>query len=157
LAESDFEEDDAAPNGSSIAFLMEFAGKRALMLADAHPGLVLESLRHISPNEPLHVDCVKLSHHGSRRNTSLELAQALISPAWIISSNGAQTKHPNREAIARVLHGSSGNKFLYFNYQTQYNEIWANEDLWSEHGYRARFGDGERVQRIDLFAPEKFE
>ena len=150
LAESDFEEDTAAPNGSSIAFPAEYAGKSVVFLADAHPSLVLSSLQKLSPDAPLQVDCVKLSHHGSRKNTSLELARHLVSPRWIISSNGAQTKHPNTEAIARVLHGSPGEKTIYFNYRTPFNEMWDDTHLQATHGYQTVYGDGTAAVLIDM-------
>jgi len=150
LAESKFEEDKTVPNGSSIAFLAEYAGKSAIFLADAHPSLVLSSLKKLSPDAPLQVDCVKLSHHGSRKNTSLALVRHLESPRWIVSSNGAQTKHPNEEAIARVLHGTPGQKTIYFNYRTQFNDMWDDEQLQADHEYLAVYGDGSSAVVIDL-------
>ncbi|QSX74007.1 hypothetical protein HIV01_012345 [Lysobacter arenosi] len=150
LAEQHFDEDDAAPNGSSIALLLEFQGKRALMLGDAHPSLVLSSLKQLSPAGPMQVDCVKLSHHGSRRNTSMELVGYLRSGKWIVSSNGAQTKHPNLECIARVLHGSPGHKSLYFNYRTPYNEMWDDYGLMTDHDYEVEYGDGSGPMELHL-------
>lgn len=38
LARKPFIEDNAEPNGASIAFLAEFGGRRVLLGADAHPG-----------------------------------------------------------------------------------------------------------------------
>ena len=37
--------DDKAPNGSSIAFVLEHGGKRALLGADAHPDVLVPALR----------------------------------------------------------------------------------------------------------------
>src|SRR5437016_2199770 len=48
LAQAKFTEDRTIPNGSSIAVMLSFSGKRALMLADAHPSLVLESVKKLS-------------------------------------------------------------------------------------------------------------
>jgi len=150
LAEGRFQEDDAVPNGSSIACLLTFKRKSALLLADAHPSLVLASVKALSPGQPLRADCVKLSHHGSKYNTSLELAKQLESPRWIFSSNGATTKHPNPEAVARVLHGSPGKKELLFNYRTKYNEMWDDATLMEDHDYTAVYGDGVKPMVVDL-------
>lgn len=150
LAESKFKEDDTVPNGSSIAVMLEFAGKRALMLADAHPKLVLGSIQALSPAGRLHVDCVKLSHHGSRNNTHRELIQALQSPLWILSSNGASTKHPHLESVARVLHDCPGRKKLVFNYKTKYNDGWEDDTLMGDFDYEVEYGDGESAVKVPL-------
>lgn len=150
LAEGPFQEDDAVPNGSSIACLLTFKEKSALLLADAHPSLILASVKALSPGQPLHADCVKLSHHGSKYNTSLDLVKQLESPRWIFSSNGATTKHPNPEAVARVLHGSPGKKELLFNYRTKYNEMWDDATLMEDHDYTAVYGNGVKPMVVDL-------
>lgn len=150
LAESKFEEDATVPNGSSIAVMLEFAGKRALMLADAHPKLVLSAIQALSPAGRLHVDCVKLSHHGSRNNTHRKLIQALQSPTWILSSNGASTKHPHLESVARVLHDCPGRKKLVFNYKTKYNDQWEDDTLMGDFDYEVEYGNGENAVKVVL-------
>jgi hypothetical protein len=61
----------------------------------------------------------------------------------VFSSNGASnTKHPHREAVARVLHDGDGVESLVFNYKTRFNEVWDDSDLKQEHGYDTRYGDG---------------
>ena len=150
LAESPFAEDKTVPNGSSIAVMLEFAGKRALMLADAHPSLVLQSLKLLSPAQPLKVDCVKLAHHGSKNNSSRALIKHLRSKRWIFSSNGATTKHPSPEAVARVLHDSPGSKTLFFNYKTKFNDMWDSGELMGEHDYAVVYGDGVEAVVVDL-------
>jgi len=149
LASDRFSEDEAPANGSSIAVLLEFDGKSALMLGDAHPTLVVSSLRRLSPNRPLQVDCVKLSHHGSRKNTNEALIRAIDCPRWILSSNGVSTRHPNQEAVARVLKFCPGEKQLFFNYRTSFNEMWDEPDLMDEHRYTAVYGDQDGVL-VDL-------
>lgn len=102
LATSRYTADRSAPNGSSIALVAEYDGKRALLLGDVTTGVLVPGLRRLGPG-PHEFDVVKLAHHGSRRNTSLELAGMLRSPRWIVSSNGAQFCHPDAECIARVV------------------------------------------------------
>ncbi|MBB6600330.1 MBL fold metallo-hydrolase [Luteimonas sp. MC1825] len=150
LAATKFTEDDAAPNGASIAFVLEYQGKRALMLGDAHPSLVLQSLKKVC-NDPLYLDCVKLSHHGSRRNTNIELVEHLVSSRWIVSSNGASTRHPNLESIARLLRHSPGpKKWIYFNYRTIHNKMWDALDLKTQYQYETFYGDGQEPVIVDL-------
>ena len=151
LAEGPFREDDAIPNGSSIALALEFAGKRLLMLGDAYPSVITQSIRRLSPHGRYPVDVVKLSHHGSRNNTSRELCQSLSAPLWVFSSNGASnTKHPHHEAVARVLHDGSGVEMLIFNYRTKFNLAWDDPDLKRDHDYQALFGDGRAPVTVKL-------
>src|SRR5690606_7667099 len=79
LAKKAFAEDKAVPNGSSIALLAQWKGKTLLLLGDAWPSVVADSLARLgySKATPLHVDVLKLSHHGSRANTSPALLEML--------------------------------------------------------------------------------
>jgi len=152
LAESRFVEDSTIPNGSSIALVLEFGGRRALMLADAYPSTLADSLRKLSPSGCYKADIVKAAHHGSRNNTDRALASLLSAPTWIFSSNGvSNTKHPHLESVARVLHDSKGVKKLVFNYCTGFNDIWGDKDLMEEYGYEVIYGDGQSPVLLSLF------
>ncbi|MBB5448359.1 MULTISPECIES: hypothetical protein [unclassified Paraburkholderia] len=143
LAKSKFKEDETIPNGSSIALLLEYEGRTALMLGDAYPSVIVNSLRTLSPNGRFKVDVVKLAHHGSRNNTDRAMASLLSAPTWIFSSNGAgNTKHPHKESVARVLHDGKDVRTLIFNYRTTFNDVWDDEDLIEEFGYEVVYGDG---------------
>ncbi|MGY2932032.1 hypothetical protein ACVWZ6_001634 [Bradyrhizobium sp. GM6.1] len=144
LAESTFQEDDSVTNGSSIALCLEHEGRRLLLLADAHPSVIERSIKQLSPTARLHAAAVKLSHHGSRRNTSLSLIRSIDARTWIVSTDGTGgTKHPNREAIARVLYGKSAAATLVFNYKTEFNDVWENRNLKRTYSYETIFGDGK--------------
>lgn len=143
LAKSKFKEDDTIPNGSSIALVLEYEGRTALMLGDAYPSVIANSLRTLALNGRFKVDVVKLAHHGSRNNTDRAIALLLSAPIWIFSSNGAgNTKHPHKESVARVLHDAKDVKTLIFNYRTSFNDVWDDEDLMEEFGYEVIYGDG---------------
>lgn len=151
LAKSAFDEDDTVPNGSSIALMLEFGGRRALMLADAYPSVVAKSLRSLSPTGRFHAEVVKLAHHGSRNNTDRNLASLLEAPTWIFSSNGANnTKHPHREAVARVLHDGAGVKTLVFNYRTGFSGVWDDVDLKDDYMYEVVYGNGNIPVVVDV-------
>lgn len=99
----DKDEDTGIVNGSSIGMLLEIKNKKLLLLADAHAADVLEQLNKISPSKPIAFDAVKLSHHGSFRNTSLELLKKIECKKFIISSDGLRHGLPNKLTIARIL------------------------------------------------------
>jgi beta-lactamase superfamily II metal-dependent hydrolase len=121
--------DSGAANGSSIAFLAEFAGKSCLFLADAHAKVVCDSLRLHGHSEqrPLKVDALKMSHHGSRNNITRELLELVDARHYLVSSNGDKFGHPNREAIEAVIQGSRRKPTIWFNYSTDFNGEWKIE------------------------------
>lgn len=112
-----FQEDKAIPNGSSIAFILEFDSYKMLFLADAHPSVIVESLRGMgySESERIKLDLVQLSHHGSKFNTSHELLSVIDCNNFIISTDGSKHSLPNKTTLARVYkyfpHSS-----IFFNY-----------------------------------------
>jgi metal-dependent hydrolase (beta-lactamase superfamily II) len=139
LAATPFEEDASTANHSSIAFLAEYAGKRVLFAADAPAPGILASLERLSPQEPFDLDLLKVSHHGSSHTTNLDLIQKLNCQHYAISTNGSIFKHPDQEAIARVVVGSRGQAELYFNYHSPRNEIWGSDALKEQYGYRTTY------------------
>ena len=119
LATSRFSSDPSEANGAGIAFLAEFDGKRALLLADSPVKLLLRSLDRLGPR-PHRFDAVKISHHGSRRNTSLEFAEAVQAKKWLVSTDGAVFGHPDPECLARIIVGQKRAPEFSFNYATEH-------------------------------------
>lgn len=141
LAGSKFNEDDAEANGSSIAFELAYAGKRVLCGADAYPSRLLASLQALYGEGPYAFDLVKLPHHGSENNVSLEFISSLYCPRYLFSTNGAKFKHPTPAAVARVIKYGAGPE-LIFNYRSDYTAIWNNELLPMAYPYTVTYGDG---------------
>lgn len=102
-----FEEDMGIPNGSSIALLATDKTSRILLLADAHPSTIVEALvkKGYSTSNPLQVDYVKVSHHGSKHNINNQLLDLIDCRQFIICSNGHNAHGlPHKEAMARIIH-----------------------------------------------------
>jgi hypothetical protein len=137
-----FEEDTAVANGSSIAFLAEFEGKRLLFAADAHPSVIAAALDRIpAAPHPLPLDLFKLAHHGSRHNTSPELLQRIACSGVLVSTNGKKFRHPDAECIARVVEASRGRGLrLHFNYATEFTKIWDDFPVKKKYGYEVEYG-----------------
>ena len=153
LAATPFMPDRSKPNGSSLALLAEYAGRRALLAADAHAPVLVDALSRLPGHGAgrLRLDAVKLSHHGSRGNTSLDLVRAVQCPNWLVSTNGKQFQHPDAEAIARVIAEGGHDVTLHFNYRTEHNNVWASAGLRRKHCYVARYPSDDRVGiRLDL-------
>lgn len=101
-----FKEDDSVENGSSISVLTEYKNKRILWLADAHPSIIVMSLKGIgySKDNPINCDWVKLTHHGSIGNNSNELYEMIRCDNYLISANGENRSClPTKECLVRIL------------------------------------------------------
>jgi beta-lactamase superfamily II metal-dependent hydrolase len=147
LAAKHFRPDTATPNGSSIAFIAEFEGKRVLLAADAHPHIMVESLRALGFDErtPCKLACYKVSHHGSRANTSPELLRLLDCTTFGISTDGSRHGHPDPEFISRILmNDPHRKKTLAFNNRHAEALIWNDPELMKRHNYRCLFPKNDR-------------
>jgi hypothetical protein len=145
LLKKQFLTDQAVPNGSSIGFLAEFGKKSALFLADTHPNVVAASIKRLCTERgirSLQVDAVKVSHHGSKHNTSDALLRIIDSPRWLISTNGDKFKHPDKTCIARILKIAQP-KTIYFNYESPYTKPWLAKVAQQKFEYRAVVRSGK--------------
>lgn len=123
-----FDEDDSVPNGSSIAFILTFNKKNYVFLGDSHPTDIIESLNEkYSKDQPLIAEFLKVSHHGSCRNTSKELLEIIKTDNYIISSDGTKDNLPNKRTFARIVNENC-NATIYFNYEKLPGFIFTNKD-----------------------------
>lgn len=139
LASEPFSEDTAAANGSSIAMLAEYEGRRALLTGDAHPGVLTAAIKRLAGGGKLALDACKLPHHGSKANVSRQFLQALDCRQWLFSTSGAHFKHPDRQAVARVIKWGGAQPELRFNYRTRYNDVWDSKPLREQYGYKVSY------------------
>jgi hypothetical protein len=130
LADDVFQSDKSIHNGSSIALLFEKQDKRLLLLGDAHDDVLVDSIQLLkdkngkfySETNPLPVDFVKLSHHGSQYNTSPKFLKLIATKNFIISTNGSKHPLPNKRALARII-TQTPDATLFFNYDKLITEI----------------------------------
>ncbi|HEV7350357.1 ComEC/Rec2 family competence protein [Telluribacter sp.] len=130
LIESDlFTEDTAPHNGSSIAFLLRYQNTDCLFLADAHPSIVVESLKNLgfSKEKPVQAALVKLSHHGSKANSSTAMFDMIESNTFVISTNGDVHNHPDKQLLARLI-SHYPKATLYFNYSQVISKVFTEQD-----------------------------
>lgn len=138
-------EDDEIPNGSSLAFILEYENTNYLFLGDAFPSIVcngLETLGH-TENNRLIVEYCKLSHHGSKYNISERLLDLIECANFIISTNGKKNNFPNKTTLAAIVKSrkSKPTNFI-FNYDNEVmKSIFTKEEL--------------RKYNINLIFPER--
>ena len=105
LAKIPEDEDDAIPNGSSIAFVFELHEQRILLLGDSHPKVIIQALSNLgyTSRKPLHLTAAKLSHHASRRSISNELLSLIRCNHYFVCTDGSRHGLPDKEAFAKIL------------------------------------------------------
>jgi beta-lactamase superfamily II metal-dependent hydrolase len=151
LAATDFVPDTAPANGSSIAIVAEFMGKRFLLAADAHPEILEKNIKRMAGDTKLKLDAFKVSHHGSEHNVSQSLLKSVDCDTYLISTNGNYFSHPSAIAISRIIkHGKA--KRICFNYLSEFTKPWGKPATMNQWGYQAHYPevDEEGIFRLSL-------
>lgn len=83
--------DDSVYNLSSIIVLAEAGGKKILLTGDGLAGDILEGLKGaglLKEGGTLHVNILKMPHHGSIRNVTEEFLRTVTADHYVMSANG---------------------------------------------------------------------
>ncbi|MBV8858480.1 MAG: hypothetical protein JOZ02_16220 [Acidobacteria bacterium] len=152
--------DDSVYNLSSIIVLAEAGGKRMLLTGDGLADDVLAGLREVGllkAGGTLHVDILKMPHHGSIRNVSEEFLSTVTADHYVISANG---KYDNPDLATLKLfskvRGDSGCT-VHLTNAVPHAVKFFNADL-KKAGKNYKFNirqDPARSLRIDLGEPFK--
>lgn len=117
-----FHSDTSVPNRSSIALLLTYGKKRALLAADAFSDVVKAGLAlHLRAGEA--IDLLKVSHHGSKGNTDRQLLDVLGCNRFLISTSGSRHKHPDHDLIERLV-ADYNDPEIIFNYGVGWPANW---------------------------------
>lgn len=130
LVKKSFKEDTGLPNGSSIAFYIEIGLIKGLLLGDAYPSLIEDGLRAMGFNEnnKLKLEFVKISHHGSKGNTSQSFLNIIECKNFIISTNGSKNNLPHKESLARII-ATFQDCNIFFNYKETSLKMFSAKDI----------------------------
>jgi beta-lactamase superfamily II metal-dependent hydrolase len=154
LASAPFVADRTRANGSTIAVLAEYKGVSCVLAGDAFARVLARSLSRLAAKRGerrVAVSAFKLPHHGSRRNTSVELLGTVACPMYLFSTDGSVFGHPDPEAVARVIRHGGPNPTLCFNYRSEPNKRWDDTALRERYSYQVRYPSaGQAGLTIDL-------
>ena len=157
LARAESPLDEAAANGSSIAVVAEYAGRRVALLGDAHAPVIEAALRRLARQEGtprVRLDALKLAHHGSKGNLSAGLLKAIDCARFLVSTDGSQFDHPDDEALALVVQHTAPGVELHFNHRNARTARWGEGGLQGALGHRAHFPhDAGAGSVVDLTGP----
>lgn len=155
-----FEQDKSIENGSSIAFLAEYNEKKILWLADAHPDIIINSLRQLgySENNPLVCDWVKVMHHGSSGNNSIQLYKLIRCNNYLFSVNAENIHYlPSKECLVRILSNPKRNGDKYHFHFTYDNSLLRSifsvdgQEVFSYYNFEMHYLNGhEKFLLFDL-------
>lgn len=93
--------DTSEANLSSIMFLAEGGRRRILMTGDGLGDDIVEGLERtglLAPGGTIHVDILKLPHHGSARNAVGALFDRVLADIYVISADG-KYGNPDRQTL----------------------------------------------------------
>ena len=141
-AKKKFHQDTSEANATSIAFLAEYENKKYIFAGDAHPDVLVDSIKtllHSRGESKLALDAFKVSHHGSKGNTNVELLELLDCKQFLFSTNGNYFKHPDEEAIARIIINSGPDVHLFFNYYSDTTKVWKDSTLQKKFEYQTHY------------------
>ncbi len=143
-----YEPDTSVTNGSSIAMILELHGKRLLFLGDAWAEDMVEQLHRLkSEGQSMTFDAIKISHHGSLRNTSPDLLALIDAPIYFISSNGAGHGHPDFEVLAAIVDRPAAfSRQIHLNYSTSASARLTNYRPGSGSEFTVHVGNSDWVQ-----------
>ena len=82
------------PNLASIMLLVEDSGKTVLMTGDGHADDVIKGLEvtgRMPPGGSLHVNVLKVPHHGSEHNMTADFARRVTADHYVFCGNGFST------------------------------------------------------------------
>jgi beta-lactamase superfamily II metal-dependent hydrolase len=103
-------DDPRIENMSSIVFLAEFDDKKMLLTGDVRGDLLLAGLKAaklVRAGKPLHVELLKMPHHGSAHSTDETLFTSVTADNYVISGNG-QHGNPHPDVIQMLYDGTAG-------------------------------------------------
>jgi beta-lactamase superfamily II metal-dependent hydrolase len=105
--------DQAIPNLSSIVMLVTSAGKTVLLTGDARGDHVLSGLKTTRKLKKgkLHVDVLKVPHHGAEGNNPADFLEAVTADHYVFSANG-KDQNPDPPVLELIAaQAASGRKF----------------------------------------------
>ena len=103
--------DPSVPNLSSIVVLAEAGRKRMLLTGDARGDKMLQGLEFVGlvkRGGRLHVDVLKVPHHGSANNLDDDFFQRITADHYVFSGNG-EHGNPERESLEMLLEARGDN------------------------------------------------
>ena len=151
--------DTSAANGSSIMLLAEHDGRAILLAGDGYAPDLARALERLRQGRGLGearlpLDAFKLAHHGSANNLDAAVLGKIDCSRYLISTDGSTHKHPDNQALLRILRHTPRRPEFLFNYDAATTAPWRDgkADVVEQgfQNYATRFpaqpGEGVRLE-----------
>jgi beta-lactamase superfamily II metal-dependent hydrolase len=140
--------DTSIANGSSIALLLTAGKASVLLLGDAWAEDMVAELKQRQTDGGIQLfDAIKISHHGSNHNTSVELLAMVDAPCFLISTDGSRHGHPDFEVLAEIVDRPAAfERRVYFNYETAASQQLRTYTSKSHARFSVHVPEGEWIQ-----------
>jgi hypothetical protein len=127
--------DDSVANLSSIVLLVEVGEKRILLTGDARGDKILAGLKlaGLLKDGTMHVDILKMPHHGSDRNMDEEFLRQITADHYVFSGNG-DDGNPERATLEYLWNArGSANYTVHLTYDvgvidTRREAVWLRKN-----------------------------
>jgi hypothetical protein len=149
--------DKSIPNLSSLVFVAEEAGRRILFTGDARGDHIEQGLHQagLMDGGSLHVDILKLQHHGSKRNVEPGFFDRITADIYAVSANGRHG-NPDYETLVWIVEAAKARRQaieIYATYSTPSIERLLETHAPGSNGFDYCLhlpAEGERALLIDL-------
>ncbi len=129
--------DKSVPNLSSLVLLAEVEGKSMLLTGDARGDKILEGLELVElmkKGGKLHVDVLKVPHHGSANNLDKDFFKRVTADHYVFSGDG-EHGNPEREAFEMLLAARGDDDYeVHLTYPVKEIDAGRKEDWLKEQG-----------------------
>lgn len=109
-------DDRSVYNLSSIVVLCEFKSKRILLTGDARGDKILEGLetKKLLKNGKIHVDLLKIPHHGSQHNATKKFFQKVTADAYVVSGDHVKFPNPHKETMKWLADARGADHYIIY-------------------------------------------
>ena len=129
--------DKSVPNLSSIVVLAEVEGNKILLTGDARGDKVLKGLELVELVEKggkLHVEVLKVPHHGSSNNLDNDFFERITADHYVFSGNG-EHGNPERESLEMLLAARGDEDYeVHITYPVEEIDVGRKADWEKEQG-----------------------
>ncbi|MBN2307552.1 MAG: hypothetical protein JXR94_01190 [Candidatus Hydrogenedentes bacterium] len=149
--------DTSVYNLSSIVILARVAGKSMLLTGDARGDEIVEALKEtgLLTNDHIHVDVLKVPHHGSKRNSTPGFFETVTADHYVFSAHSAKHGHPNMETFEMLSAARGNDEFTIHltNWEDRFEPFFDEEEANGKQYTVDALPDGDTAIRLDLLDP----